>query len=158
MANGIEPKTFEHVRPPRALKYPDLGIFQNNHTAVIRNGITNMRSSCSPCQSPNHGLWFCKQFYVKDADDHWQYAKERKLCFRCLAADHRGKECRKFCTCEIDGCSRDHNRLLHGCKKLSDTRPLTTLPRVDEERHPVRHSMGGEACCDHDQLLCRNTD
>ena len=49
MANGIEPKTLEHVRPPRALKYPDLGRMRNFHTAVIGNGTRNMRSPCSLC-------------------------------------------------------------------------------------------------------------
>ena len=39
MANGIEPNTFEHVRPLRAPKYPDLSRVRNFHTAVIGNGI-----------------------------------------------------------------------------------------------------------------------
>ena len=60
MANGIELKTFEHVRPPRAPKYRDLGKTQNFDTAVIGNGIRNMRSPCSLCQSLDHGVWFCK--------------------------------------------------------------------------------------------------
>jgi len=34
MANGIEPKSFEHVRPPRAPKYPDLDRMRNFHTAA----------------------------------------------------------------------------------------------------------------------------
>ena len=51
MANRIEPKTFEHVRPPRAPKYPDLGRMRNFHTAVIGNGTRHMRSPCSLCQS-----------------------------------------------------------------------------------------------------------
>ena len=73
MANGIEPKTFEHVRPPRAPKYPDLVKMRNSHTAVIRNGIRNMRSPCSLCLSLDHGVWFCKQFHDKRVDDHWQF-------------------------------------------------------------------------------------
>jgi len=35
MANEIESKIFEHVSPPRAPKYPDLGRLRNFHTAVI---------------------------------------------------------------------------------------------------------------------------
>ena len=42
MANGIEPRTFEHVRPPRASKYPDVGKMRNFHTATIKNGIKNI--------------------------------------------------------------------------------------------------------------------
>ena len=40
MANGIEPKTFENVRLPRAPRYADLGKMRNFHT-VIRNGTRN---------------------------------------------------------------------------------------------------------------------
>ena len=71
MANGIEPKTFEHVRLPRASKYPDLGRLQNFHTAAVGNGIRTMWSPCSLCQSPDHGVWFCKHFYDKGVDDCW---------------------------------------------------------------------------------------
>ena len=53
----------------------------------------------------------------RGVDDHWQGAKERKLCFRCLAADHRGKDCGKAHTCGRDGCPQNHLHLLHGCEK-----------------------------------------
>ena len=137
MANGIEPKTLEHVRPPRAPKYPDLGRMRNFHTAVIGNRTRHMRSPCSFCQNLDHGVWFCKQFHDKGVDDRWQFAKERKLCFRCLATDHRGKDCRKARRCGIEGCPRNHHRLLHGLENSSETGPMNTLPRVDEQRRPV---------------------
>ena len=137
MANGIEPKTFEHVRPPRAPEYPDLGKLRNFHTAVIVNGIRIMRSPCSLCQRLDHGVWFCKQFHHKRVDYRWQFAKEKKLCFRCLATDHRGKDCRKARICGIEGCPRNHHRLLHGLENFSETGPMTTWPLVDEERRPV---------------------
>ena len=86
MANEIEPKTFEHVKPPRPLKYPDLGRMWNFHTAVIENETRNMQSPCSLCQSLDHGVWFCKQFQDKGVEE---------ACFWCLATDHRGKDCRK---------------------------------------------------------------
>ena len=105
MANGIESKTFEHVRPPRAPKYPDLGKMRNFHRAVIGNGRRNVRSPCSLCQSLlDHGVWFCKQFLDKRVNDRWHFAKERKLCFRCLATDHSRKDCRKARICGIEGC------------------------------------------------------
>ena len=156
MANGIEPKTFEHVRPPRAPRYADLGKMRNFHT-VIGNGTRNIRSPCSLCQRPDHGVWFCKQFHDKGVDDRWQFAKERKLCFRCLATDHRGKDCRKARICGIEGCPRNHHRLLHGLENFSETGPITTLPRVDARKTPSR-TMGGGARCDHDKLQCRNAD
>ena len=41
MANGIEPKPFEHVRPPRAPRYADLGKMRYFHI-VIGNGTRNI--------------------------------------------------------------------------------------------------------------------
>ena len=131
-------KTFKHVRPPpRATKYPYLGNMWNFHTAVIRNEIRTMWSPCSLCQSLDHGVWFCRQFHNKRVDDHCQFAKERKLCFWCLATDHRGKDCRKACIYGIEGCPQNHHRLLHGLETLSETGPMTMLPCFDEERRPV---------------------
>ena len=91
----------------------------------------------SLCQSLDHGVWFCKQSNDKRVDDRWQFAKERKLCFQCLATDHRRKDCRKARICGIEGCPRGHHRLLHGLENLSETGPMTTSPRVDKERRPV---------------------
>ena len=137
MANGIEVKKFEHVKPPRAPRYLDLSRVQNFHTAVIENETRDMRSPCSLCQTLDQSVWFCKQFHDKGVDDRWQSAKERNLCFRCLATDHRGKDCRKARRCGIEGCPRNHHSLLHGLKHMSETGPMNTSPHVDKERSPV---------------------
>ena len=119
-------------------RVPDLGRMRNFHTAVIENETRNMHSPCSLYQSLDHGVWFCKQFHDKGVEVCWQFATERKLCFRFLATDHRGKDCRKACRCGIiECCPLNHHRLLHGLKKLSEARPMNTLPHVEEERHPV---------------------
>ena len=85
-------------------------------------------------------MWLCKQFY-----DRWQIAKERKLCFRCLASDHREKDCTKARIRGIVGCSRNHHRLLHGSEVLAETGPITTLPYVDDGRRPVAPREGAPA-------------
>ena len=69
-------------------------------------------------------------------DDRWKIAKGKKLCFRCLASDHRGKDCPKSHTCGIDGCSRNHHRPLHGSEALSETGSMTMLPHADDGRRP----------------------
>ena len=69
-------------------------------------------------------------------DDRWKIAKEKKLCFRCLASDHRGKDCLKSRTCGIDGCSRNHHQPLHGSEALSETGSMTMLPHADDGRRP----------------------
>ncbi|RMX60490.1 hypothetical protein pdam_00001467 [Pocillopora damicornis] len=62
--------------------------------------------------------------------------KEKKLCSRCLASDHKRKDCPKARTCGIDGCSRNRHRLLHGSEVLSETAPMTMLPHADDGRRP----------------------
>ena len=47
--------------------------------------------------------------------------KKKKLCFRCLASDHKGRDCPGG----MDGCSGNHHCLLHGSKVLSETGPMT---------------------------------
>ena len=89
MANRLESKSVEHVRPLRAPKYPDSGRMQNFHMDAMGNQSRNTRSPCSLRQSLNRGV-----------EDRWQFAKERMLCFPCLASDHRGKGCRKACCVE----------------------------------------------------------
>ncbi|PFX27081.1 hypothetical protein AWC38_SpisGene8239 [Stylophora pistillata] len=51
-------------------------------------------------------------------------------------SDQRGKDCLRARKCGIDGCSRNHHRLLHGGEVLSETGSTTTLPYVDDERRP----------------------
>ena len=103
MADGIEPKTFEHVKPPRAPKYLDLGRMRNSHTAVVENETRNMWSPCSLCQKSKSwslSVWFCKQLHDKGVYDCWWFAKERKVCFGCLTTDHKRKDCRKARRCQ----------------------------------------------------------
>ena len=145
MANGIESKPVEYVRTPRALKYQEQSRTRNFHAVATRNEPRNMKPPCSLCHGFDHGVWFCKQFYEKGVNDRWQIAKERKLCFRCLASDHSGKDCTKARTCGIDGCTRNHHRLLHGSEVLSETEPMTTLPYADDWRRPVVPREGAPA-------------
>ena len=93
MANGIEPKPVEHVRPPRVPSYQEQSRMRNFHAAAIGKEPNSMKPPCSLYQSFDHGVWFCKEFYDRGMDDCWKIAKEKKLCFHCLASDHRGKDC-----------------------------------------------------------------
>jgi len=121
MANGIESKPVEYVRPPRALKDQEQRRTRNFHAVATRNEPRNMKPPCSLCHGFDHGVWFCKQFYEKGVDNRWHIAKERTKARKC----------------GIDGCTRNHHRLLHGSEVLSETEPMTTLPYTDDWRRPV---------------------
>ncbi|PIK47573.1 hypothetical protein BSL78_15560 [Apostichopus japonicus] len=49
-------------------------------------------------------------------EDRWDYASKNKLCFKCLG-EHFSPQCTRVMKCNIDGCSKNHNRLLHGTKE-----------------------------------------
>lgn len=51
-------------------------------------------------------------------DDRWKIAKEKKLCFRCLANNHQGRDCKRSKECGINGCKRNHDRLLHQFQEI----------------------------------------
>ena len=136
MANGIEPKPVEHVRPPRVPSYQEQSRMRNFQTAAIGKEPNSTKLPCSLCQSFDHGVWFCKEFYDRGVDEFWKIAKERKLCSRCLASDHKRKDCPKARTCGIDGCSRNRHCLLHGSEVLSETAPMAMLPHADDGRRP----------------------
>ena len=95
-----------------------------------------MKPPCSLYQSFDHGVRFCREFYDRGMDDCWKIAKEKKLCFHCLASDHRGKDCTQARTYEINVSSRNHHRLLRGSEVLSETGPITVLPHADDGKRP----------------------
>jgi len=47
-------------------------------------------------------------------NERWNVAKDKRLCFRCLASDHEGRACTKARPCHINDCKRNHHHLLHG--------------------------------------------
>lgn len=69
----------------------------------------------------NHGVGSCRRFKNLGVKERWNVAKEKQLCFRCLASDHEGKACVWARACEINGCKRNHHHLLHGFVQ-SDTK------------------------------------
>ena len=124
MANEIEPKPVKHLRPLRVVRVPsyqEQSRMQNFHTAAIGKELNSTKPPCSLCQSFDHGVWFCKEFYDRREHDCWKITKEKKLCFHCLASDYKGKDCPGG----MDGCSGNHHCLLHGSKVLSETGPMT---------------------------------
>ena len=53
--------------------------------------------------------------------ERWVIAKEKLLCFRCLASDHLGKNCTRSKICTVPGCKRSNHNLLHeDIKKKED--------------------------------------
>ena len=73
---------------------------------------TSFKQKCYICQG-NRTIRNCEEYKSMSVDDRWKIAKEKKLCFRCLANNHQGRVCKRAKECGINGCKRNHDRLLH---------------------------------------------
>lgn len=97
-------------------------------------GWQNQQSHKPPrvcCSSPCHGVWSRRDFQQKSWDDRWQLAKDKRLCFRCLAGDH------KMCTLAITwsfACNRNYLTCCMGGGGISPPLQTTTTrnPRGSE--------------------------
>ena len=107
--------------------------------------LSNRKPPCACCGSVYHGVWACRQFLQKSYDDRWQLAKEKHLCFRCLAGDHQGRDCRRSSQCQINGCRGNHHRLLHEDLPISSRQmaAVPTQPAVEENSNPQHCAREG---------------
>ncbi len=52
--------------------------------------------------------------------ERWNFAKQSRLCYRCLGESHMGSKCNNSRCCGVGGCTKTHNRLLHGYQYTGD--------------------------------------
>ena len=51
-------------------------------------------------------MWSCRRFHNIGVNECWNVAREKQLCFHCLASDHEGRACTEARPCNINGCKR----------------------------------------------------
>lgn len=68
--------------------------------------------SCAHC-SGDHGIWNCPSFAALSTVGKWYKVKQLKVCYRCLGSSHMGNNCYRTRECGIDGCKKNHHKLLH---------------------------------------------
>lgn len=71
-----------------------------------------VKQKCDICRG-GHAVRNCERYIAMSVDDRWKIAKEKNLCCSCLANNHQGKDCRRAKECGVNGCKRNHDRLLH---------------------------------------------
>lgn len=88
---------------------------------------------CPVCGNAHH-IWRCQGFKKLKVDKRLDIVRNKGLCFKCLAGDHISSSCRKMGECEIDGCRKLHNRMLHEKRETHHTvqRSGETSSRVFE--------------------------
>ena len=97
---------------------------------------SNQSKEACPMCTEEHPVWKCPTFKSLDVSKRWDAARKHKLCFRCLSSRHRGSDCKRSKPCEIDGCTRNHSRLLHE----GETRGLPAPVPADETVEPDEYS------------------
>jgi hypothetical protein len=79
----------------------------------------NSVQKCNLCNG-QHPIWRCTQFKQMTVSERWNFAKQSRLCYRCLGESHMGSKCNNSRCCGVDGCTKTHNRLLHGYQYTGD--------------------------------------
>ena len=68
--------------------------------------------SCYKCKQ-EHPIFKCPEFKALKVPERWNFVREKKLCVGCLRHTHSISACPTMRKCNIDGCTKAHNRFLH---------------------------------------------
>ncbi|XP_043661619.1 uncharacterized protein LOC122625598 [Drosophila teissieri] len=95
------------------------------HASVDHNECDQQddRHGGCPICGGQHGILNCREFIGASPQERWSNVKRHRLCFNCLRSGHTARSCYTQGECQINGCRREHHRLLHG---------------ADEERRPLQ--------------------
>ncbi|XP_072931704.1 uncharacterized protein [Epargyreus clarus] len=64
------------------------------------------------CCGAGHRTYVCDKIAAMSVQQRWEWAKDARICFRCLDSRHRKFACRSK-NCGVDECRRPHHALLH---------------------------------------------
>lgn len=77
---------------------------------------------CPACNKSDHKIRNCDKFNGFSVDQRKRLADQLKLCLHCLGS-HGKWPCRTKRSCEIDGCTETHHKLLHPPKTPKPVKP-----------------------------------
>ena len=87
----------------------------------------------------NHGVWSCRRFQSLGVDKPWEVTKDKRLCFRCLASNHEGRDCTRARTCDINGCKTSNHYLLHETVGLRNEKTVSPQEGAPTGAHSQQH-------------------
>ncbi|XP_036347224.1 uncharacterized protein LOC118756578 [Rhagoletis pomonella] len=99
---------------------------------------------CYNC-SGNHSVFQCEQFKKMGVQDRWELVKTLQLCFSCLRKGHCTLKCRSRKRCNVNGCQRYHNPLLHG--EEAKTQPVLKATQTNETAQPILNCRLTQSTC-----------
>ncbi|XP_055714320.1 uncharacterized protein LOC129808566 [Phlebotomus papatasi] len=80
--------------------------------SVVSQGEENTKRGCANCQE-DHYTTVCPKLRELTPEGRFVRVRELKLCLSCLGRNHRIVNCFRRRPCGIEGCKRQHHRLLH---------------------------------------------
>ena len=98
--SGKTPGASDAVAPPGAMAVP------------FRSQQRSQPGKCVLCND-NHSIFQCDVFKSKSPAARAQVAREKRLCFNCLAPSHLSRDCKRSTVCQVPGSGKRHAKLLH---------------------------------------------
>ena len=83
--------------------------------------------------SRDYRLWKCDNFKKLCITERSETVKQANLCFKCLKGKHLARDCKSKLKCGIDGCERNHNRMLYN--RQTGTHELIQSPDQTSENN-----------------------
>ena len=80
--------------------------------------MTDSQSHTCMCCGRPHSISKCYQFKALSVLERAEFARDKKLCFRCLDGLHRSSECPTKNVCSVEGCGQRHHFLIHGAPRM----------------------------------------
>ena len=115
----------ERRRVERVIRMKPGKLGEKENTRKLVNPLGNklskevsVRNLCLIHPAGKHLTRKCDKFKAKSVTQRCQLVKDMEACPLCLTISHQGEECPKkesFEPCGVDGCTKYHSRMLHGC-------------------------------------------
>ena len=108
-------------RPPHKFTTMATGA-RNDRSSQHRGsqGTNGAKQGCSVCPK-QHGVWRCGKFKGLPYQERMKIVQENSLCIKCQNGGHYARICPKTnFKCQIEGCNKEHNTLLHPPPSESD--------------------------------------
>ena len=103
---------------------------KSSYSFSINSYTKKARFRCWFCKDGGHRLHDCPKFKELPVQEKSNFAKARRLCYKCLRSTHRTNMCKRANTCTVSGCTGHyHLTLLLNSKAYRKVTPQ----RVDQE-------------------------
>lgn len=94
------------------------------HTSMVASSNTSQAAQPCKCCKGTHALHSCPMFNGWAQEKRNQWARDQRICFRCLRIGHWLSKCKSSIVC--GHCSRGHHSLLHPTASTGSVRGEST--------------------------------